>query len=219
MQLCGHSVSPYFERVVIALDMKGALDQIELAGVPGGFKSETHFSHHPMGKIPFLIKDDGTSLTEGQVIAEYLDRVLDGPDLTPHDFEDATRARLIARILDLYYAEAVKPYGRMAFGGEATDAEVEKAKTQDIPAAFTYLEKYLGDGSRAVGDDWTLADAALISHLYWYGALKVRFGLEGYDAWPKLNAYWETVKDTDIVLRSFDRVKHSYDEFFGGDDS
>ncbi|MFC4347514.1 glutathione S-transferase family protein [Kordiimonas lipolytica] len=219
MQLCGHSVSPYFERVVIALDMKGALDQVELAGVPGGFKSDEHFSLHPMGKIPFLIKDDGTSITEGQVIAEYLDRVLDGPDLTPHDFEQATQGRLIARILDLYYAEAVRPYGRLAFGGEATDAEVEKAKTQDIPAAFTYLEKYMGEGLFAVGDSWTLADAALISHLYWYGALKVRFGLEGYGRWPKLDTYWNHVKDTDIVTRSFDRVKHSYDEFFGGDDN
>lgn len=216
MQLCGHSVSPYFERVVIALDIKGALDQVTLAGVPGGFKSDEHFGHHPMGKIPFLIKDDGNSLTEGQVIAEYLDRVLDGPDLTPHDFEAATQTRLIARVLDLYYAEAVKPYGRVAFGGEATDEELARARDEDIPKAFGYLEKYLGGGKRAVGDDWTLADTALISHLYWYGALKVRFGLEGYARWPKLDAYWESVKDTDIVTRSFDRVKKSYDEFFGG---
>ncbi|NVJ96706.1 MAG: glutathione S-transferase family protein [Alphaproteobacteria bacterium] len=216
MKLCGHSVSPYCERVIIALDIKGALDQVEIDGVPGGFKSEQHFGYHPMGKIPFLIKDDGTSITEGQVIAEYLDRVLDGPDLTPHDFEAATQARLIARVLDLYYAEALKPYGRVAFGGEATEEELERAKTEDIPKAFDYLEKYLGGGKRAVGDDWTLADTALISHLYWYGALRVRFGLDDFSRWPKLDAYWNNVKDTDIVTRSFDRVKTSYDKFFGG---
>ncbi|NVJ70874.1 MAG: glutathione S-transferase family protein [Alphaproteobacteria bacterium] len=218
MQLCGHSVSPYFERVVIALDIKGVMDQVELAGVPGGFKSEKHFSYHPLGKIPFLIKDDGTSITEGQVIAEYLDRVLDGPDLMPHDFEQATQARLIARVMDLYFSEAVKPFGRIAFGGESTDAEVEKAKLEDIPMAFNYLEKYMGNGQRAVGDDWTIADTALIPHLYWYGALQVRFDLEGYDRWPRLFAYWNHVKDTDIVTRSFDRIKESYDEFFGGKD-
>ncbi len=217
MQLCGESVSPYFERVVIMLDIKDAMDQISIGGVPGGFKSEEHFSYHPMGKIPFLIKEDGTSLTESQIIAAYLDRVLDGPMLTPKDFDQATQMRLIARIMDIYYAEAVAPMGRVAFGGEASDEELAKAKEKDLPAAFDYLEKFLGGGKRAIGDNWTLADCALISHLYWFGALMPRFGVEGFGGRPKLTAYWENVKDTDVCLRSFDRVKKSYDTFFGSD--
>lgn len=215
MKLCGVNVSPYYERVVVLLDMKGALDQIELADVPGGFKSEEHLQLHPMGKVPFLIKDDGDSLTESQVIAEYLDYKLEGPAMVPDDLEAATQARLIARILDLYYAEAVRPMGRVAFGGEASDEELAKARDVDIPAAFDHLEKYMGTGTRAVGDTWTIADAALISHLYWYGALMPRFGLKGFGDHPKLEAYWNNVKDTDLVKRSFERVKQSYDQFIG----
>lgn len=219
MHLCGEHVSPYFERVVILLDMKGAMDQLKIGGVPGGFKSEEHFKNHPMGKIPFLIRDDGSSITESQVIAEYLDRVLDGPRLTPENYDDATDARLIARVLDLYYADAIRPMGRVAFGGEASEEELAKARDEDIPKAFDYLEKYLGGGKRAIGDEWTIADAALISHLYWHGALMPRFGVDGFMGRPKLAAYWDAVKDTDIVTRSFERVKISYDKFFAGNDA
>ena len=219
MKLCGASVSPYFERILIMLDMKDALDQIDIAAVPGGFKSDEHFRYHPLGKIPFLIKDDDSSLTESQVIAEYLDHILRGPHIVPDDFEAATQARMIARVMDLYYSAAVHPIGGAAFGGEISDAELEKARSQDIPAAFSYLEKYMGNGKRAVGDSWSIADAVLISQFYWYEALTPRFGLKDFSAHPKLNAYWNGVKDCDLVIRSFERVKKSYDEFAGEQDT
>ena len=216
MKLCGVSASPFYERIVIMLDMKGAMDQVELAPVPGGFKSDEHFAFHPMGKIPFLIKEDGTSLTESQVIAEYLDHKLDGPSMTPADIEDATQMHAIARVLDLYYSAAVHPIGGAAFGGAISDEALDKARDEDIPAAFNYLEKYLGSSRRAVGDSWTIADAVLISQLYWYNALSGRFGLRDFSAHPKLDAYWANIKDTDIVTRSFERVKKSFDEFTDG---
>ncbi len=217
MQLCGASVSPFFERILITLDMKGALEQINLAPVPDGFKSEAHFEYHPMGKIPFLIKEDGSSLTESQVIAEYLDRKLGGPSVMPTDIEAHAQAQAITRVMDLYYFAAIHPIGGAAFGGEISDEALEKARDEDIPAAFTYLEKYLGRGKCAVGDDWTIADAALISQLYWYNALAPRFGLKDFSDHPKLEAYWENIKDTELVLRSFERVKKSYDEITGSD--
>ena len=218
MKLCGASVSPFFERIVIMLDMKGALGQIELAPVPGGFKSDEHFAYHPMGKIPFLIKEDGTSLTESQVIAEYLDRTLAGPSMVPSDSEEAAQAQAIARVMDLYYFAAIHPIGGAAFGGEISDEALDKARDQDIPAAFNYLEKYLGTDGFAVGSHWTIADAALISQLYWYETLTTRFGLKDFSAHPKLKAYWDGIKNTELVLRSFDRVKKSYDEVTAGND-
>ena len=218
MKQVGESVSPYFERVMIGLDIKGMMDKLDYGMPDGGFKSEAHWQAHPLGKIPYLIRDDGSTLTEGQVILEYLDRQLDGTPLTPSDFEVATNARAIARILDLYYAEAVRPMGRVAFGGAATDEEIAKAREEDIPKALAYASKYMGDGKYAVGDDWTIADCALISHLYWYGALMPRFGLEGFGDNKKLADYWDRMKDSPLVTRSFERTKKAYDKFFGGKD-
>ncbi|WP_025895885.1 glutathione S-transferase family protein [Kordiimonas gwangyangensis] len=178
MKLVGESVSPYFERIYIALDIKGMTDKLEFGMPEGGFKSEAHWKAHPLGKIPYLVKDDGSTLTESQVILEYLDRVLGGTMLTPEDFDVATDARALCRIMDLYYAAAVGPMGRVAFGGTASNEELAKAREEDIPRALAYASKYLGDGKYAIGDSWSIADCALISHLYWYGALMPRFGLE-----------------------------------------
>jgi len=216
MQLCGVSVSPYFERVFLMVDMKGATKQLDYPGVPGGFKSEDHFKHHPMGKIPFLILEDGTSLTEGQVIMEYLDAVLDGPQMVPTDPLQRAKVAAIARVVDLYLYAAQRPFGSAYFGGEESETDMKKAREEDIPAALTYLEKYLSGGAYAVGAGWSAADALLISQLYWYEKVGEKYTLPPLSDFPKLSAYWEKVKATEFVRRSFERVSKAYNQFFGG---
>lgn len=215
MQLCGHSVSPYVERILIAMEMKGAADAVTLSDVPGGFKSDTHFKYHPMGKIPFLILDDGDSITESQSIVEYLDAVVDGDSLTPTDPKDAATASQIVRVLDIYYTQAIGPMGRVAFGGKATDEELSKAKDTDIPAALAYLESLIGNGDYAVGEGFSYADAAIMSHLYWFDRLLPEFGVAGLEGYPKLSAYWGKVKTSDIYIASKARADASFDKFFG----
>lgn len=73
--------------------MKGVPDAVALSDVPGGFKSEEHLGFHPLGKIPFLLLDDGRSLSESQAIADYLDAVAGGETLAPQ-----TRLRLAKSI-------------------------------------------------------------------------------------------------------------------------
>jgi glutathione S-transferase len=216
MQLCGVSVSPYFERVFLALDMKGATKELDYPGVPGGFKSDEHFMHHPMGMVPFLIKDDGSSLTEGQIIMEYLDAVVSGPKLIPENADDAAQVAAIARVFDLYYYAAQRPFGSAYFGGTETEEDMKNAREVEIPKALAYLEKYMGEGERAVGNSWSTADAVLISQLYWYERVGDKYELPNFDAFPKLKAYWDKIKVTDVAKRSFERVGKSFDQFFGG---
>jgi len=216
MQLCGVSVSPYFERVYTVLDLKGATDQVDYPGIPGGFKSDEHFKYHPMGMIPFLIKEDGSSLTEGQIIAEYLDEVLEGPSLMPSEPDAAAQVRAIARVFDLYYYAAQRPIGSAYFGGDESEEDIKNAREIKIPKALKYIEKYMGDGEYAVGDGWTIADAVLISQLFWYDTIGEKYGLDGFANCPKLTVYWDRIKGTDAAKRSFNRVKKSYEQFFGG---
>lgn len=215
MQLCGHSVSPYVERILIVLEMKGASDSVVLSDVPGGFKSNEHFAYHPLGKIPFLILDDERSLTESQVIVEYLDEVLDGPKVTPSEPFDAARSNQISRVLDIYYTNAIGPMGRVAFGGSATEDELATARNIDVPAALGYLETLLSDGEYAVGNSWSHADAALMTHLYWFERLMPDFGVNSFDGYPKLSAYWKHVTGTDLYKASKARADASFDKFFG----
>lgn len=216
MKLCGHSVSPYVERVLLGLEIKGAQAAVELADVPGGFKSEEHFSHHPLGKIPFLLLDDGRTLTESQVILEYLDAVLDGEPLVPNDPWDAAQAGRIARVMDIYYFTAIGPMARVAFGGEADEKEIQNAKENTIPQALGYLEAIIGDEGFAVGSGYTHADAVMMSQFYWFDRLMPEFGIKGFEGYPKLEAYWDKMRATELYQASKERTDASFAKFFGG---
>lgn len=216
MKLAGHSVSPFVERVLIALAMKGAHDAVELTDVPGGFKSDEHFSHHPLGKIPFLILDNGTSLTESQSIVMYLDAVADGAKLTPRDPLQAAKADRIVRVLDIYYGFAIQPFGRIAFGGTATDEEVADAKTRALPEALKYLDACIEGETFAIGDGWTHADAAIFSHFYWFDRMMPQFGASDLSDYPRLEAYWANASKTEIYQASKARADKSFEKFFGG---
>ena len=215
MKLCGHSVSPYVERILIAMEMKGNGRAVPLADVVGGFKSDEHLSHHPLGKIPFLLLDDGTSLSESQSIVEYLDAVVGGESVTPGDPLIAAKASRIVRVLDIYYTNAIGPMGKVAFGGTATDAEMADAKDRALPEALRYLDYCIEGEQFAVGDAWSHADAAIISQLYWFERLMPQFGVPGLDDYSTLSAYWENAKKTNIYQASKARADKSVAKFFG----
>lgn len=215
MKLCGHSVSPYVERILIAMEMKGKAGAVPLADVAGGFKSDEHMSHHPLGKIPFLLLNDGTSLTESQSIVEYLDAVVDGDSVTPADPMQAAMASRIVRVLDIYYTNAIGPMGKVAFGGTATEEELADAKDRALPEALRYLDYCIEGEQFAVGETWSHADAAIMSQLYWFEQLMPRFGVPGLEAYSTLNAYWENAKKTDIYQASKARADKSVAKFFG----
>jgi glutathione S-transferase len=214
MKLCGHSVSPFVERILIALEMKGMPGAVPLADVPGGFKSDEHFSYHPLGKIPFLLLDNGDSLTESQVIVEYLDAVLDGPKLVPTDPMDAAKASRVIRILDIYYTNSISPMGRAAFGGDVSEEELANARDTVLPAALKYLDKCIDDTGFAVGKSWTHADAAMMSHFYWFEKLLPRYGVNGLAEYDRLEAYWEGLKKSDYYITSKARADAAFTKFF-----
>ena len=214
MKLCGHSVSPFVERVLITLDMKGVPDAVTLSDVPGGFKSDEHISFHPLGKIPFLLLDDGRSLSESQSIVEYLDATAGGDRLTPDDPFEAAKISRIVRVMDIYYSNAIGPMGRLAFGGSATDEELADAKDRALPEAMRYLDACLEGEEFAVGSSWTLADATIMSHLYWFERLMPQFGAADLTTYPKVHAYWQKAQNTEIYQASKVRADKSVEKFF-----
>ncbi len=213
MKLCGHSVSPFVERVLIALDIKGVPDAVALSDVPGGFKSEEHMSFHPLGKIPFLLLDDGRSMTESQAITEYLDEVAGGKRLRPSDAFEAAKVNRIIRVMDIYYANAISPMGRMAFGGSATEEELADATDRALPEVMRYLGHCLEGDRFAVGDGWTTADATIMSHLYWFEKLMPKFGVADLGQYEKVHAYWQNAQATDIYQASKARADKSFEKF------
>ncbi|TNE62661.1 MAG: glutathione S-transferase family protein [Alphaproteobacteria bacterium] len=211
MRLRGVSLSPYYERALIVADVKGALEKVEEAGMPGPFGSDALKSENPTGKIPYLLLDDGTMLPEGQVIAEYFNDVFDGPDLMPADALGAARARLFGRIIDLYLGIHTTPLARTITRGTRDEAAIEAALSTGIPMAMDLIERNLAGGAYAVGDRFSLADAALIPPMFHLTVFLAHFDIKPFDGRPKFAAWWDANRDTDVVQRCFARMQKSLD--------
>jgi glutathione S-transferase len=77
--------SPYARKIRIAADILGLSPRIEIAGVDLADPADSIRAQNPLGKIPALVLEDGFSLYDSRVIAEYLDHLAGGDKLFPAD--------------------------------------------------------------------------------------------------------------------------------------
>ncbi|WP_262690242.1 glutathione S-transferase family protein [Kordiimonas aestuarii] len=206
MQLVGISLSPYFERAVITLDVKGALDEVELALPPGPFGSPELKAANPTGKIPYLRLPDGEFIPEGQVIAEYFNETFEGPDLMPATALEAAKAKLVCRTIDLYVGPHTSSLARSITRGIRDEAAIKAAVEDGLPLGLDLIEGYLGGGDYVVGDAFSFADTALIPHMFHFLVFLKEFEVTVFEGRPKLAAWWDKHKESDIVVRSHKRM-------------
>lgn len=85
MQLHHNPASP-FVRKVMALAIETGLDSrlnLVTAAITPVNPSDAVIRDNPLGKIPALVLDDGSTLFDSRVICEYLDSLHDGPKFFP----------------------------------------------------------------------------------------------------------------------------------------
>lgn len=78
------AASPYARKIRIAAEILGLASRIEIVAANTADPNDPLRQQNPLGKIPTLVLDDGTSLYDSRVIAEYLDHV-GGGRLIPAD--------------------------------------------------------------------------------------------------------------------------------------
>lgn len=212
MKLCGVHLSPYFERAYLALVVKDATDKVEMPGMPAAFGSKELAAASPMGKIPYLLLDDGTCLPEGQMIVEYFDRVFGGPDLEPADPLANVQTRLIARIVDQYIAPHSASLSRPLFGRFAPDeTAIELAINTGLPSAFDFLERTLIGGRFVAGKQLSFGDIALIPHMYFFENFLNQYEINPCEGRPKFTAWWQANRSSPLVVECHGRIQSSLD--------
>jgi glutathione S-transferase len=77
------SASPYARKLRIAAEILGLTNRIELQGADTSDPSDSLRVQNPLGKIPTLILESGSTLYDSRVIAEYLDHLAGGGKLFP----------------------------------------------------------------------------------------------------------------------------------------
>jgi glutathione S-transferase len=158
MKLYASVTSPYARKIrVLAEEKQLPLDfiSVDLSAVNSPVPRL-----NPLGKIPVLERDDGSTLFDSPVIVEYLDAIK-APALTPasgelrwltlrwHALADGIMDAVIARMMEL----------RRPLDHQLADAVF---KQQDkVARSITYAESHLNDGAWLVGTSLTTADIAM----------------------------------------------------------
>lgn len=146
--------------------------EAERIDVSGGATHRPPFSGlNPKGKVPTLVRDDGTVLTEFSAIALWLARTNPEKDLLPTDAEGEARVMEVMAYVEgtihgqgygrLIVPQSFEPqdmvHGTLGLG----QASVKKQGREIAEAGFAILDPQLGRHDYAVGEGFTIADAAL----------------------------------------------------------
>ncbi|SFO43380.1 glutathione S-transferase family protein [Sphingomonas sp. OK281] len=162
----------------ILLEEIGAPYETEQLDVAGGATHRPPFSGlNPKGKVPTLVRDDGTVLTEFAAIATWLARMNPAKALLPTDHDLEARAvETIAYIegtihgqgyARIFNPKAFEPqdvvHQTIGLGSGSVSAQGRKM----VEEGFAILDPQLGHHAFAVADTFTIADAALFYAERW----------------------------------------------------
>ena len=132
-------------------------------------------AHNPSKRSP-LIWQDGFSITESAIIAQYIDEAFPGPALQHTDPRERARMRL-----------AIVELGALKFDGRRELTDDERAK---VEAALGKLDDKLAAGAPWLGGN--APDFADFEHWPWLVLLD-RKGMLA--AFPRVAAYWQRVAE------------------------
>ena len=156
----------------ILLEEVGASYETEKLDVAGGETQRPPFlAINPKGKVPTLVRDDGTVLTEFSAIALWLARTYPAARLLPQDADAEARMLEVMEYVEgtihgQGFARMIKPalfepqdvvHGTLGVGQSAVKAQGRKMVEQ----GFAILDPQLGRHPYAAGPAPTVADMAL----------------------------------------------------------
>lgn len=161
LKLCGFAVSNYYNKVKLALLEKGIPFEEELVWAD---RSTELLEKSPLGKVPFLVTDQGT-LCESQALIEYLEAAYPEKPLMPADPYAAAKVRELTIYMELHLELVARElYPQAFFGGQVSDET--KARTEKLlkrgAAGFAKLAKF---SPYIAGAEFTAADCAALVHL------------------------------------------------------
>jgi glutathione S-transferase len=141
MKLRYSPTSPYVRKVLVAAIETGLDKRIELVTTSTTDPASGLINDNPLGKVPALQLDDGSSLYDSPVICEYLDGLHNGPKLLPPSGPQRWTALRRQALADGFMDAAVLRRGEfMRPDGEKSPAFLALQR-QKMASAADALEK------------------------------------------------------------------------------
>lgn len=149
---------------------------------------------NPLGLVPTVRTDDGLVLTEGAAILQWLAEQYPAARLLPDSLRGRTAAREWLGFLSTELHKLVfSPQMDVGANEGARSYALQKADGR-----FTQLAQKLGDRPFALGDEFSVVDAFLVTLLNWTVVVPIDL-----TRWPSLVAYAERVKLRPSVERAY----------------
>ena len=145
------------------------------------------------GSVPALELDDGSVLTEGPAVVQYIADQRPDSGLAPRP-GSLERYRLM-EILNFITSELHKSYGPLFNSKISTDWKASVLANLD--KKFAWLSGFLKDKTYLLGNTFTVADAYLFTVLRWSDHVGVDLA-----KWPVLTAYKTRVEQRPKVQQA-----------------
>ena len=168
IQLYDHPLSPYAQKVKIALREKGvAFETVSPGGLGAGGAQGAFLLANPRAEVPALADGDVT-IFDSTIILEYIEDKWPTPALLPASPADRARVRMLEEVMDTHF-EAINwglseiRWFRRA-EGELEQVLVARAaeQTQNF---FAWLDSQLGDRPWFNGDSFGWGDLSVLPYL------------------------------------------------------
>src|SRR5438067_12994978 len=187
LKLCGFHISNYFCKARIAMLEKGVEFELDPRCRPS--QAPEFLARTPMGKVPFL-ELDGTTLSESQVICEYLEDAYPEKPLYPGDPLERARVRELITYIELHIELVARRLYPQVFFGQPADEAVKQAVKKDLPKGIRAFGTRAKFAPFLAGAELTLADCAAYVHLPLVSlATKLAYGADVFTGMPQVKPY------------------------------
>jgi glutathione S-transferase/RNA polymerase-associated protein len=166
--LYDHPLSPYAQKVRIALREKQLAFQLALPGGLGAGGAGGEFAEaNPRAEVPVLI-DGAARVFDSTIILEYLEDAYPAPALLPAGAADRARVRMIEEVMDTHYEAINWAMGEINWFRRAEGAfadELKATAARQTQGFLKWLEQQLGDRQWFNGASFGWGDLSVVPYV------------------------------------------------------
>lgn len=202
IKLHGFSSSNYYNVPKLALLEKGIdfEEVVSYTGVGPKYKPE-YLDKSPLGKVPALETDEGF-ISESRAILEYIERAFPEPALLPATPFGIAKVQELSQFVELYFELVARRLIPNLLGGSEPDPTVLSEVEAGINKAVAALPKLSSFDQFAYGDQFTLADIAIILNTPIVRRVGAKFfGSDPLAEVPGLDAYCQRMEERPHVIK------------------
>ncbi|WP_304189885.1 glutathione S-transferase family protein [Phenylobacterium aquaticum] len=168
LTLYDHPLSPYAQKVKIALREKGQAFETRMPGGLGAGGAQGDFVRaSPRAEVPALV-DGEVEIFDSTIILEYIEDRWPAPALLPATPAARARVRMLEEVMDTHYEamnwglSEIHWFGRAE--GELRETLLTRAAEQ-TKGFFAWLEGQLGDQAWFNGDSFGWGDLVVVPYV------------------------------------------------------